>query len=90
MFTTNHIGKVVFYDVYNKLSKELYKKYITYIHDIDMYNDFVVTDYCIPDNADEGLLNEEILSYDITNLNVIIHKVMSFKEFKKQYPELLI
>ncbi|MGD8305304.1 MAG: hypothetical protein PVF17_01500 [Ignavibacteria bacterium] len=90
MFTDSHIGKVVFYDVYNKLSKELYRNYITYIHDIDMYNNFVVTDYCIPDNADEGSLNKETLSCDITNLDVTIHKVMSFNEFKKQYPELLI
>ena len=90
MFTDNHIGKVVFYDVYNKLSKTLYKNYITYIYNKDMYNDFIVTDYHTPDNTNERLLDKETLSCDFTNLNITIHKVMSFDEFKKQYPELFI
>ena len=88
MLTEKHIGKVIFYDVFNCDSQKTFKNYISFIHSLEDEDIAVMTDYVMASD-DEGskLTNEPCY---LNGLTITINRVMSFREFQNKYPELLI
>ena len=88
MFTEKHVGKVIFYDVFNCGSQKTFKNYISFLHSLEDKYTAVMTDYVIVSDDEGSKLTNESCYLD--NLTITINRVMSFREFQNKHLELLI